>query len=167
MERSENEIVAAPPFSTVQVKPPRFFARMVSSPFSRNTPFQLPTIRFSAFAAMLLWNRLLLARATATNRSASTETRRTAFFFFGFLPLAGMGASSAGVISAGAESASGAAVSIFSPQFIQKTASSGIGLPHFAAFCKGGAAFGTKHKIFLSLLNMWKTRHRSLPLERI
>lgn len=25
MERSENEIVAAPPFSTVQVKPPRFF----------------------------------------------------------------------------------------------------------------------------------------------
>ena len=105
MERSENEIVAAPPFSTVQVKPPRFFARMVSSPFSRNTPFQLPTIRFSAFAAMLLWNRLLLARATATNRSASTETRRTAFFFFGFLPLAGMGASSAGVISAGAESA--------------------------------------------------------------
>ena len=103
---------------------------MVSSPFSRNTPFQLPTIRFSAFAAMLLWNRLLLARATATNRSASTETRRTAFFFFGFLPLAGMGASSAGVISAGAESASGAAVPIFSPQFIQKTASSGIGLPY-------------------------------------
>ena len=130
MKRSENEIVAAPPFSTVQVKPPRFFARMVSSPFSRNTPFQLPTIRFSAFAAMLLWNRLLLARATATSRSASTETRRTAFFFFGFLPLAGMGASSAGVISAGAESASGAAVSIFSPQFIQKTASSGIGLPY-------------------------------------
>ena len=96
MERSENEIVAAPPFSTVQVKPPRFFARMVSSPFSRNTPFQLPTIRFSAFAAMLLWNRLLLARATATSRSASTETRRTAFFFFGFLPLAGMGASCGG-----------------------------------------------------------------------
>lgn len=157
MERSENEIVAAPPFSTVQVKPPRFFARMVSSPFSRNTPFQLPTIRFSAFAAMLLWNRLLLARATATNRSASTETRRTAFFFFGFLPLAGMGASSAGVISAGAESASGAAVSIFSPQFIQED----------SVFRDRAAAFGTKHKIFRSLLNMWKTRHRSLPLERI
>lgn len=43
MERSENEIVAAPPFSTVQVKPPRFFARMLSnrweSPASRSVPF--------------------------------------------------------------------------------------------------------------------------------
>lgn len=157
MERSENEIVAAPPFSTVQVKPPRFFARMVSSPFSRNTPFQLPTIRFSAFAAMLLWNRLLLARATATSRSASTETRRTAFFFFGFLPLAGMGASSAGVISAGAESASGAAVFNFFAAVHTED----------SVFRDRAAAFGTKHKIFLSLLNMWKTRHRSIPLERV
>lgn len=157
MERSENEIVAAPPFSTVQVKPPRFFARMVSSPFSRNTPFQLPTIRFSAFAAMLLWNRLLLARATATSRSASTETRRTAFFFFGFLPLAGMGASSAGVIlrRCGICFRRGR-FNFFAAVHTEDSVSR-----------DRAAAFGTKHKIFRSLLNMWKTRHRSLPLERI
>ena len=150
MERSENEIVAAPPFSTVQVKPPRFFARMVSSPFSRNTPFQLPTIRFSAFAAMLLWNRLLLARATATNRSASTETRRTAFFFFGFLPLAGMDLRRCGICFRRGRFNFFAAVHTEDSVFRDRA-----------------AAFGTKHKIFRSLLNMWKTRHRSLPLERI
>lgn len=157
MERSENEIVAAPPFSTVQVKPPRFFARMVSSPFSRNTPFQLPTIRFSAFAAMLLWNRLLLARATATSRSASTETRRTAFFFFGFLPLAGMGASSAG----GDLRRCGICFRRGRFNFFAAVHTED------SVFRDRAAAFGTKHKIFLSLLNMWKTRHRSLPLERV
>ena len=157
MERSENEIVAAPPFSTVQVKPPRFFARMVSSPFSRNTPFQLPTIRFSAFAAMLLWNRLLLARATATNRSASTETRRTAFFFFGFLPLAGMGASSEG----GDLRRCGICFRRGRFNFFAAVHTED------SVFRDRAAAFGTKHKIFLSLLNMWKTRHRSLPLERV
>ena len=127
MERSENEIVAAPPFSTVQVKPTEiFYADGIVSIFQKySVPAADDTLsRFCGNVA------LEQARATATSRSASTETRRTAFFFFGFLPLVGMGAFSAGVISAGAESASGAAVSIFSPQFIQKTASSGIGLPH-------------------------------------
>ena len=157
MERSENEIVAAPPFSTVQVKPPRFFARMVSSPFSRNTPFQLPTIRFSAFAAMLLWNRLLLARATATSRSASTETRRTAFFFFGFLPLAGDGS----FLCGGDLRRCGICFRRGRFNFFAAVHTED------SVFRDRGAAFETKHKIFLSLLNMWKTRHRSLPLERV
>lgn len=157
MERSENEIVAAPPFSTVQVKPPRFFARMVSSPFSRNTPFQLPTIRFSAFAAMLLWNRLLLARATATSRSASTETRRTAFFFFGFLPLAGDGS----FLCGGDLRRCGICFRRGRFNFFAAVHTED------SVFRDRAAAFGTKHKIFLSLLNMWKTRHRSLPLERV
>lgn len=157
MERSENEIVAAPPFSTVQVKPPRFFARMVSSPFSRNTPFQLPTIRFSAFAAMLLWNRLLLARATATSRSASAETRRTAFFFFGFLPLAGDGS----FLCGGDLRRCGICFRRGRFNFFAAVHTED------SVFRDRAAAFGTKHKIFLSLLNMWKTRHRSLPLERI
>ena len=157
MERSENDIVAAPPFSTVQVKPPRFFARMVSSPFSRNTPFQLPTIRFSAFAAMLLWNRLLLARATATSRSASTETRRTAFFFFGFLPLAGMVA----FLCGGDLRRCGICFRRGRFNFFAAVHTED------SVFRDRAAAFGTKHKIFLFLLNMWKTRHRSLPLERV
>ena len=157
MERSENEIVAAPPFSTVQVKPPRFFARMVSSPFSRNTPFQLPTIRFSAFAAMLLWNRLLLARATATNRSASTETRRTAFFFFGFFAAGGDGS----FLCGGDLRRCGICFRRGRFNFFAAVHTED------SVFRDRAAAFGTKHKIFLSLLNMWKTRHRSLPLERI
>lgn len=157
MERSENEIVAAPPFSTVRVEPPRFFARMVSSPFSRNTPFQLPTIRFSAFAAMLLWNRLLLARATATSRSASTETRRTAFFFFGFLPLAGDGS----FLCGGDLHRCGICFRRGRFNFFAAVHTED------SVFRNRAAAFGTKHKIFLSLLNMWKTRHRSLPLERV
>lgn len=156
MERSENEIVAAPPFSTVQVKPPRFFARMVSSPFSRNTPFQLPTIRFSAFAAMLLWNRLLLARATATSRSASTERGERPSFSSAFAAggdgsfLCGGDLRRCGICFRRGRFNFFAAVHTEDSVFRDRA-----------------AAFGTKHKIFLSLLNMWKTRHRSIPLERV
>lgn len=130
MERSENEIVAAPPFSTVQVKPPRFlrgwyrlhFPEILRSSCRR---YAFPLLRQCCFGTGCCWQE---PRRQAEVRARKRGERPS--FSSAFCRWRGWELPLRGVISAGAESASGAAVPIFSPQFIQKTASSGIGLPY-------------------------------------
>lgn len=130
MERSENEIVAAPPFSTVQVKPTEiFYADGIVSIFQKySVPAADDTL--SRFCGNVALEQAAVGKSHGDKQKCEHGNEENGLLFLRLLPLVGMGAFSAGVISAGAESASGAAVSIFSPQFIQKTASSGIGLPH-------------------------------------
>ena len=158
MERSENEIVAAPPFSTVQVKPPRFFARMVSSPFSRNTPFQLPTIRFSAFAAMLLWEQAAVGKSHGDKQKCEHGNEENSLLFLRLFAAGGDGS----FLCGGDLRRCGICFRRGRFNFFAAVHTED------SVFRDRAAVFGTKHKIFLSLRrNMWKTRHRSLPLERV
>ena len=159
MERSENEIVAAPPFSTVQVKPPRFFARMVSSPFSRNTPFQsnIADDTLFRFCGNVALEQAAVGKSHGDKQKCEHGNEENGLLFLRLFAAGGDGS----FLCGGDLRRCGICFRRGRFNFFAAVHTED------SVFRDRAAAFGTKHKIFRSLLNMWKTRHRSLPLERI
>lgn len=130
MERSENEIVAAPPFSTVQVKPTEiFYADGIVSIFQKySVPAADDTL--SRFCGNVALEQAAVGKSHGDKQKCEHGNEENGLLFLRLFAAGWDGSFLCGGDLRRCGICFRRGRFNFSPQFIQKTASSGIGLPH-------------------------------------